>query len=54
MKLTVRITTILLIVLTIVLFGFGVMAVQKGQQVLEQLLDQQGNAIAETVSIFSV
>ncbi|MCW8943128.1 MAG: response regulator [Sedimenticola sp.] len=54
MNLTVRITTILLIVLTVVLFGFGYISVRKEQQVLEQLLDRQGNAIAQIVSTFSI
>lgn len=54
MNLTVRITSILLIVLTVVLIGFGFVSVRKEQQILEQLLDRQGNAIAHIVSTFSV
>jgi signal transduction histidine kinase/CheY-like chemotaxis protein len=54
MNLTLRITAILSAVLTIVLLGFGWVSVKQEQQVLEALLDRQGNAIAKTVSMFSV
>ncbi|MCW8890680.1 MAG: response regulator [Sedimenticola sp.] len=54
MNLTVRITTILLIVFTVVFVGFGFISVRKEQQVLAELLDRQGNGLAQMVSTFSL
>ena len=54
MNLSTKITTIILLTLALLLFVFGWFSVRDADDVLEGLLDRQGNALVKVVSDFSI
>ncbi|MES9887240.1 MAG: hypothetical protein ABW140_10540, partial [Candidatus Sedimenticola sp. 6PFRAG1] len=54
MSLSFRIITIILIVLSVVLLGFGWLTVNDERKTLRELLDRQGSELTRVISHFSV